>query len=113
MDQRKANFVRVNDLPLTRRRLLLGLGGTIAGTMFGSRMTHGEGQVSPVMARLSAYMSEARNLAPPADVVEKAKHHILDTFAAMISGAELPPSRCLSTSPRLAGRQHQRTRSSH
>src|SRR6185369_3781276 len=93
MDQRKASFARVNDLPLTRRRLLLGLGGTIAGTMFGSRMAHGEEQVSPVMARLSAYMSEARNLAPPADVVEKAKHHILDTFAAMISGAELPPGR--------------------
>lgn len=93
MDQRKARLARVNDLPLTRRGLLLGLGGTIAGTMFGSRMAHAEEQISPVMARLSAYMSEARNLAPPADVVEKAKHHILDTFAAMISGAELPPGR--------------------
>jgi 2-methylcitrate dehydratase PrpD len=38
-------------------------------------------------------MSEARNLTLPANVIEKAKHHILDTFAAMISGAELPPGR--------------------
>jgi len=50
-------------------------------------------QVSPVMARLSSYMSEARNRALPDDVVEKAKHHILDTFAAMVSGSELLPGR--------------------
>ena len=49
--------------------------------------------VSPVMARLSTYMSEARNRALPDDVIEKAKHHVLDTFAAMISGSELPPGR--------------------
>src|SRR5579859_3971110 len=50
-------------------------------------------EVSPVMARLSSYMSEARNRALPDDVVEKAKHHILDTFAAMVSGSELLPGR--------------------
>src|SRR5262245_16685651 len=38
-------------------------------------------------------MNEARNRALPAEVIEKAKHHILDTFAAMISGAELAPGR--------------------
>ena len=47
--------------------------------------------VGPVMAALSAYMSEARDRALPADVVEKTKHHVLDTFAAMISGSELAP----------------------
>jgi 2-methylcitrate dehydratase PrpD len=36
-------------------------------------------------------MSEASGRALPDEVVEKAKHHILDTFAAMISGSELPP----------------------
>jgi 2-methylcitrate dehydratase PrpD len=46
---------------------------------------------TPVMATLSAYMSEARNRALPDEVVEKAKQHILDTLAAMISGSELPP----------------------
>jgi len=46
-----------------------------------------------VIEELSAYMSDARNRALPAEVLEKAKHHILDTFAAMISGSELPPGK--------------------
>ncbi|HYL39606.1 MAG TPA: MmgE/PrpD family protein [Bryobacteraceae bacterium] len=45
------------------------------------------------MATLSGYMSEAGSRALPAEVVEKAKHHILDTFAAMVSGSELDPGR--------------------
>jgi len=58
--------------------------------------------VSPVMAKLSAYMSEAGGRALPEEVVEKAKHHILDTFAAMISGSDLPPARAaFSVRPRL------------
>jgi 2-methylcitrate dehydratase PrpD len=43
------------------------------------------------MSALSAYMAAAKDRALPPDVAEKAKHHILDTFAAMISGTELPP----------------------
>src|SRR5258708_19695135 len=43
------------------------------------------------MEKLSTYMSEASGRALPDEVAEKAKHHILDTFAAMISGSELPP----------------------
>jgi len=38
-------------------------------------------------------MSEAQGRTLPAQVLEKAKHHILDTFAAMISGSELAPGR--------------------
>jgi 2-methylcitrate dehydratase PrpD len=49
--------------------------------------------ISPVMDKLSSYMSEVANRALPDEVVEKAKHHTLDTFAAMISGSELPPGR--------------------
>ena len=49
--------------------------------------------VSEVMTRLSTYMSEAASSQLPAEAVEKAKQHILDTFAAMISGADLPPGR--------------------
>src|SRR5437588_2917241 len=49
--------------------------------------------ISPLMDRLSSYMSEAATRQLPEAVVEKAKHHILDTFAAMISGAGLPPGR--------------------
>src|SRR5258708_34747146 len=47
--------------------------------------------VSPVMGKLSTYMSEARDRKLPDEVVEKAKHHIVDTLAAMVSGSELPP----------------------
>ncbi len=49
--------------------------------------------VSPVMVKLSAYMSEARNRMLPDEVVEKTKHHVLDTIAAMVSGSQLPPGR--------------------
>jgi 2-methylcitrate dehydratase PrpD len=58
--------------------------------------------ISPVMSTLSAYMAAAKDRALPADVAEKAKHHILDTFAAMVSGSELPPGRAALA---LAGAQ--------
>src|SRR6202171_1305543 len=46
-----------------------------------------------IIAKLSAYMSEAATRPLPDEVVEKAKQHILDTFAAMISGSGLAPGR--------------------
>src|ERR1700738_3661357 len=49
--------------------------------------------ISAVMQTLSDYMSEAARRALPEEVTEKTKQHILDTFAAMISGSELPPGR--------------------
>src|SRR3984893_715398 len=49
--------------------------------------------ISPVMAKRSAYRSDARGRALPAEAEEKAKQHTLDTLAAMISGSELPPGR--------------------
>jgi 2-methylcitrate dehydratase PrpD len=49
--------------------------------------------VSPVMATLSDYMAAAKDRALPSPVVEHAVHHVLDTVAAMISGAGLPPGR--------------------
>jgi len=48
---------------------------------------------TPLMKRLSEYMSQAESRALPADVLEKTKYHILDTFAAMISGSQLTPGR--------------------
>src|SRR5438046_692649 len=47
---------------------------------------------SSVMATLSTYMSEAGLRELPADALEKTKHHVLDTLAAMVSGVELPPA---------------------
>src|SRR5215510_2724506 len=49
--------------------------------------------VSTVMTELSTYMANARELALPDAVVEKTKHHVLDTLAAMSSGAGLEPGR--------------------
>src|ERR1700738_4617093 len=49
--------------------------------------------LSPVMEKLSAYMSEAAARALPDEVAERTKQHVLDTLAAMISGSELPPGR--------------------
>jgi 2-methylcitrate dehydratase PrpD len=49
--------------------------------------------VSPVTQQLAAYMAEAARRALPPDVQEKAKHHFLDTLAAMVSGAPLLPGR--------------------
>lgn len=49
--------------------------------------------LSPVMAKLSAYMSEAGQAPLPEEAREKTKQHILDTFAAMVSGSELAPGK--------------------
>jgi 2-methylcitrate dehydratase PrpD len=40
---------------------------------------------------LSTYMSEAANRKLPDEISEKTKYVILDTFAAMVSGSQLPP----------------------
>src|SRR5688572_2935725 len=62
-------------------------------------------QVGAVMATLSTYMAAAKDRPLPPDVLEKAKHHILDTIAAMVSGSELPPGRAaLALARAQAGR---------
>jgi 2-methylcitrate dehydratase PrpD len=86
---------------VTRRRLLQQAGCVIAVTAISpvlsgateqSVATAGKSAAgSAAMDKLSTYMSEAHEQALPGEVAEKAKEHILDTFAAMISGAELPP----------------------
>jgi 2-methylcitrate dehydratase PrpD len=65
-----------------------------------------EHSVSPIMQQLSAYMAAAANRVLPEEVLEKAKQHILDTLAAMISGSELPPGRAaLKFARSYGGRQ--------
>src|ERR1019366_5445070 len=76
---------------LSRRALLQRAAWTIAAPAIPRPWAFAADPVSPVMTTLSNYMSEARGRGLPDDVAEKAKHHILDTFVAMISGAELPP----------------------
>ena len=48
-------------------------------------------QVSPLTATLSAYIAGAVTRPLPPNVAEKAKAHLLDTIAAMVSGSMLPP----------------------
>ena len=50
-------------------------------------------QVSPLMRELAMYMSRALRKPLPKAVVEKTKHHVLDTFAAMVSGSRLLPGK--------------------
>src|SRR5215472_9008163 len=84
-----AIFERSTMRPLTRRRLLQ---GSLLATL-PIRRARAADSVSPVMARLSAYMAEAKDRALPSEAVEKTKQILLDTFAAMISGSELPPGK--------------------
>jgi hypothetical protein len=44
-----------------------------------------------IMEALSTYMASAGTRPLPADVAEHAKHHLLDTLAAMLSGSQLAP----------------------
>ena len=78
---------------LSRRRLLKQAGLALIATACRPWSVFAADQISPAMARLSAYMADARNRALPEDVVEKVKHHVLDTIASMVSGSELPPGR--------------------
>ena len=78
---------------ITRRGVLQAVGAGAVAAMPFRAFGAGPAVISPVTEKLAAYMSEARERSLPADVVENAKYHILDTFAAMISGADLPPGR--------------------
>jgi 2-methylcitrate dehydratase PrpD len=94
---RQEPFARIGWRPtsstLSRRDLLYRSGWILAGSTLVPRVLQAAGNISPIMERLSTYMSEAATRPLPEEVVEKAKRHTLDTFGAMISGSELPPGR--------------------
>jgi 2-methylcitrate dehydratase PrpD len=50
-------------------------------------------EISPIMRRLSSYIASTLRRSLPPAVVEKTKHHVLDTIAAMVSGARLGPGK--------------------
>lgn len=77
---------------LTRRSLLATAGGTLGvAALSAGRAATAEPDGS-VMTKLSAYMGAASSRALPQEASEKTKQHILDTFAAMVSGCDLPPA---------------------
>lgn len=49
--------------------------------------------ISTPTRRLAAYLSAAADTPLPPAVIHKTKHHIIDTIAAMVSGAQLPPGK--------------------
>ena len=74
----------------TTRRTLLQTAAALAVPL---RFARAANPPSAVILKLANYMSEAATRALPDEVIEKTKHHILDTFAAMVSGTELPPGK--------------------
>ena len=67
------------------------------------KKTAGSKVISPVMAELSRYLAQARRRQLPGAVVEKAKHHIADSLAAMISGSRLPPGKIAASHVKRLG----------
>jgi 2-methylcitrate dehydratase PrpD len=94
---------------LTRRQMLRNAGGLLAGATFPAisqaapaadpgqatrtPQAPGDRAVAPadVTRQLARYMAESRDRPLPPDVAREAKHRILDTLAAMISGSRLKP----------------------
>ena len=78
---------------VTRRRLMLETGGALTAALLPRRVAIAAEPAGRVITELSRYLAQAKDSTLPANVIEKAKHHILDTLGAMVSGAELPPGR--------------------
>jgi 2-methylcitrate dehydratase PrpD len=88
-----SSLAQVSNHRITRRDLLQRAGCAAAAVAIPRYLAMADDLVSPVTAKLSNYMSDARDRALPDDVMTKTKEHVLDTFAAMISGSQLPPGR--------------------
>jgi 2-methylcitrate dehydratase PrpD len=98
---------------LSRRGLLRTAGGALAAAAISPRppaptpRAMGVGAAAPtvnsVIAELSNYMNAARDRELPDEVTEQTKYHILDTFAAMVSGSDLPPGRVATQFARAYG----------
>ena len=86
---------------LTRRTLLTRCGVALAAA-YPFRV---HAAVGPVMAALSTYMAAARGRRLPPAALEATIHHVLDTLAAMVSGADLlPGQKALGFARQQAGR---------
>ncbi|HZV60633.1 MAG TPA: MmgE/PrpD family protein, partial [Candidatus Eremiobacteraceae bacterium] len=101
--------------PITRRNLLewAGLALTAAavptpalGALSSPPQSTTSKSAGSVMNALSTYMSETANRPLPEEVVEKTKHHILDTLGAMVSGSKLlPGQRALQFAQAYGGKE--------
>ncbi|OFW00663.1 MAG: 2-methylcitrate dehydratase [Acidobacteria bacterium RIFCSPLOWO2_02_FULL_68_18] len=80
---------------LTRRRMLETAGGLVAAAGLPASVSAGQSATRPgsadVTGRLARYMVASREGSLPPDVVREAKHRILDTLGAIVSGARMTP----------------------
>src|ERR1700693_3700878 len=76
-----------NRLVPTRRRLLQAAGATVVSCFLPARSF----AANDLTGRLAAYMVASRDRVLPDHVLLDAKHRILDTVAAMVSGSALRP----------------------
>src|SRR5262245_37197246 len=59
---------------------------------------------SPTMKEVTAYIAGALKKPLPEEVMEKTKHHVLDTIAAMVSGSRLlPGEKAIAYAKKLGG----------
>jgi 2-methylcitrate dehydratase PrpD len=91
--EQESVVARDHGAALSRRGLLKQAGLAMIAAVCRPWLGLAADQISPAMTRLSAYMAEAGSRALSQEVVEKTKHHLLDTLASMVSGSELPPGR--------------------
>jgi len=96
--QRAGLVIAAAAMPEGARHLAAQAGPTLA-----PGQTNADLPISAVMTRLSTYMAEARDRDLPADALEQAKWHVLDTFAAMVSGSELAPGKAAIAFARAYG----------
>ncbi len=82
---------------MKRRQILQSIGGLMAAAAFpplGAVRAQAQESAAPspdVTGRLARYMVTARDRELPPEVVLAAKHRILDTLGAIVSGAQLKP----------------------
>ena len=82
---------------LTRRRMLESGAGLLAAaalpgrTAVGGQAARETGAAADLTGRVARYMAAARQQPLPPDVLRETKHRVLDTVAAIVSGARLKP----------------------
>jgi 2-methylcitrate dehydratase PrpD len=100
-----------DDLILPRRRVLQGVGGLLAAAALPAEGSPALSlpQAAPpkpaadLTGQVARYMVEAGRQNLPRDVAREAKHRILDTFGAMVSGARMKPGEMAIRFVRLQG----------
>ena len=76
---------------MRRRQILQSLGGLMAAATLRPVRASRAQESTDITGRLARYMVDARDRELPSEVVLAAKHRILDTFGAIVSGAQLKP----------------------